>query len=157
MSRQSHLHIGIAAIAFAAFLALIGIRFGVSSPSNVSNIFLAPTFWPYVVAGLIGIAGLGLVLSSRQLASVVPESAPPGGWMRLLVMAGLMVAYVLLTPLIGLVWTSMLAFAALAFLVRTEHPVSALLAAILVPLVLYAFFAHVAGMAVPQGEFVRLP
>ena len=31
------------------------------------------------------------------------------------------------------------------------------LVAIVLPLVLYAFFAHIAGVAVPQGEFIRLP
>lgn len=157
MSRKSHLQIGVASILFAAFLALVGIRFGVSSPSNVSNIILSPLFWPYVVAGLIGLAGLGLVLSSARLGSPETEAHPQGGFVRLGAMAVLMIAYVLLTPLIGLVWTSMIAFAAVAFLVRTHHPKSALIAAVIVPLVLYAFFAHVAGVAIPQGEFVRLP
>mgnify|MGYP002064088503 CR=1 FL=1 len=31
------------------------------------------------------------------------------------------------------------------------------LGAIAIPLFLYAFFAHIAGVAVPQGEFIRLP
>jgi len=29
--------------------------------------------------------------------------------------------------------------------------------AVLIPLVLYVFFAHIAGVAIPQGDFVRLP
>ncbi len=158
MSRTSHFHVGIAALVFAGFLAVFGIRYGVSSPSNVSNIVLSPTFWPYVVAGLIGLSGLGLVLSARGAAAgEAEEPRPEGGWMRLMIMAALMVGYVLLTPVLGLVWTSMLAFIGLAFLIRTDHPKSAFLAAILVPLALYLFFAHVAGMAVPQGAFVRLP
>lgn len=157
MSRKSHLHIGIAALVFAAFLALIGIRYGVSSPSNVRNIILSPTFWPYVITGLIAISGLGLVLTSVRINAVPSEPRPEGAFARLAAMAVLMVGYVLLTPLIGLVWTSVLAFAALAFLIRTQHPVTALIAAVLVPLALYAFFAHVAGVNVPQGEFLRLP
>ena len=157
MSRKSHLQIGIASVIFAVFLALLGIRYGVSSPSNVGNIILSPLFWPYVVAAMIGLAGIGLILTARMIEDVPSEPQPEGGWIRLAAMAVLMLAYVLLSPLIGLVWTSMLAFAAVAFLVRTHHPVSALIAAVLVPLALYAFFAHVAGVNIPQGEFVRLP
>ena len=58
---------------------------------------------------------------------------------------------------IGMVWASMLAFACLAFLMKTRHPKAALAAAVATPLLLYAFFAHVAGVAVPQGDFIRLP
>lgn len=157
MSRKSHLQIGLASMLFAAFLVLVGIRFGVSSPSNVSNIILSPTFWPYVVAGLIGLAGIGMVLSSARLGQASAEPHPEGGWARLGAMAVLMVAYVGLTPLIGLVWTSMIAFVAVAFLVKNHHPKSAIVAAVIAPLALYAFFAHVAGVGIPQGEFVRLP
>lgn len=157
MSRKSHLQIGIASITFALLLAIVGIRYGVSSPSNVRNIILSPLFWPYTVAAIIGLAGFGLVLTARQLDDVPAEAYPEGGWTRLATMAVLMLAYVVLAPVLGLVWTSMLAFAAVAFLVRTHHPVSALIAAVIVPLILYAFFAHVAGVNIPQGEFVRLP
>jgi len=51
----------------------------------------------------------------------------------------------------------MLAFLATAFLVRTSHPKTAVICALCVPLVLYVFFAHVATVAIPQGNFVRLP
>ena len=54
-----------------------------------------------------------------------------------------------------------MAFAALAFLVSTPHPRAALVCALAVPLALYAFFAHVAGISIPQGsvaaDYVRLP
>ena len=68
-----------------------------------------------------------------------------------------MVATFGVMPWLGMVWTSMLAFVALAFLVKTRHPATAFICAIVVPLVLYAFFAHVASVAIPQGELVRLP
>jgi putative tricarboxylic transport membrane protein len=58
---------------------------------------------------------------------------------------------------LGLVWTAMLAFAATALLVRTKHMTIAIVSAVTVPLLLYVFFAHVAGVAIPQGNFVRLP
>ncbi|MCY4292849.1 MAG: hypothetical protein OXC72_14005, partial [Roseovarius sp.] len=53
--------------------------------------------------------------------------------------------------------TSMLSYLATAFLVKTRHPKTAVVCGVVIPVVLYAFFAHVAGVAVPQGNFVRLP
>lgn len=160
MADRSKLQVGLAAIGFAAFLFLVGIPFGVTSPSNVSKIVLSPVFWPNVLAALLALAGLGLVLSARLARPVGEEAAPdavPGGWLRLAAMAVIMLLYVGLAAKAGLVWMSMLAFAAMAFLIRTRHRVAAAIAALLVPLVLYAFFAHVAGVAVPQGVLVRLP
>lgn len=160
MSRKSHLHIGIAAIAFSAFLFLVGIPYGVTTPANVRNIVLSPTFWPNIVAGLLAVGGIAMILASRRLTDdehVGFLGGPDGAVVRLGLMAVLMLAYLLATPVVGMVWTSMLAFILLALLIKTRHPVAAVLAAVLVPLVLYAFFAHVAGVAIPQGEFVRLP
>lgn len=160
--RALQVRLGIAAILAALFLILVAIPNGVSSPSNVRKIVLSPLFWPYVLGGLTGIVGLGLVLSGRRLgggAEPVNEAIgdPGAGLGRLCAMAVLMAFIVWAMPRLGMVWTSMLAFAALAFLVRTRHPVTALICALAVPLLLYAFFAHVAGVAIPQGVFVRLP
>jgi len=78
-------------------------------------------------------------------------------WMRLLGLALIMVFTMLGLPRLGMVWTAMIAFAATAFLFQTRHPVTALISAIVIPLLLYVFFAHVAGIAVPQGNYIRLP
>jgi len=56
-----------------------------------------------------------------------------------------------------MVWTAMIVFLLTAFLFRTRHPITALICAVVIPLALYLFFAKVAGVAIPQGIFVRLP
>lgn len=160
MSAKSHRQIGVAAIVFAIFLYLVGIPYGVTAPSNVQNIVLSPLFWPRILAVLLALGGIGLLLTSRRLDNEDHESflgGVEGALLRLGLMALLMILYVLAAPVLGMVWTSMLAFVSLAFLIKTRHPVAAVLAAIFVPLILYAFFAHVAGVAIPQGDFVRLP
>ncbi|MDB2407975.1 tripartite tricarboxylate transporter TctB family protein [Jannaschia sp.] len=153
--------LGIAALAISAFLALIAIPFFVSSPSNVRNIVLSPVFWPYALTGMTALAGLLLLLTGLRADGTTPleeDAAPaPGALLRLVSLAGIMVGVMLLLPWLGMPLTTMLAFAATAFLFRTRHPVVAVICAVLVPLVLYAFFAHVAGVAVPQGELIRLP
>jgi hypothetical protein len=151
--------IGIFALIAGMFLMIVAIPLWVSSPSNVGNIILSPVFWPYTLSGLTILIGLGLTItgfySSEDLSSEPAEIS--GGYGRLMIMAVIMIIYMFGLPRLGMVWTSMLAFAATAFLVRTSHPKTAVICAICVPLALYVFFAHIASVAIPQGNFVRLP
>lgn len=160
--RKIQLQLGVGAIVAAAFLLLVAIPTWVSSPSNVPNIILSPLFWPWALAGLTGLTGLGMILTAiREPKSTEPEISDvddrPKAWSRLAGIAAVMALAMLLMPRIGMVWTSMMVFVATAYLVHTSHPKTAVITAIVVPLVLYAFFAHVAGVAIPQGDFVRLP
>ena len=160
MLGRSEFQVGIAAIAAAAFLLLVGIPHGVTTPSNIRNVVLSPTFWPQILAGLLALAGIGLLISAPRAAPREDESALVeirGGLPRLAGMAILMLAYFWLMPVLGMVWVSMLAFGGVALLVHTRHPIAAAVSAVIIPLLLYAFFAHVAGVSVPQGELVRLP
>lgn len=155
------LRLGIGACIAALFLGFLAIPTWVSSPSNVSNIVLSPTFWPYVLTGLTGLIGLGLILVGRFASPDVTQDAATetGGasWLRLAALAVIMALTMLALPRLGMVWTTMLVFFVTAILFRTRHPRIALACAILIPLGLYIFFAHVAGVAIPQGNFVRLP
>ncbi|MEM7635518.1 MAG: tripartite tricarboxylate transporter TctB family protein [Pseudomonadota bacterium] len=160
--RSIQIQLGIGAIAASVFLIAVAIPFWVSSPSNVPNIILSPLFWPNVLSALTGLVGAGLILTS--LARPRPEHPAksdvddrPAAFRRLAIMAVIMTATVLVMPRLGLVWTAMVTFVATAFLVKTKHPKAAVVCAVLIPLVLYVFFAHIAGVAIPQGDFVRLP
>ena len=160
--RSIQIQLGIGAIVASVFLVAVAIPLWVSSPSNVRNIILSPIFWPNVLAVITGLIGVGLIVTT--IAGPRPEtSAPsdaadrPAAFRRLAIMAVIMVATVLVMPRLGLVWTAMITFVATAFLVKTKHPRAALVCAVLIPLVLYVFFAHIAGVAIPQGDFVRLP
>lgn len=160
--RTIQIQLGFGAIVAALFLLFVGIPTWVSSPSNVPNIILSPIFWPNTLAVLTGIVGAGMVLTSYRRPrpselhkSDVDNRAAAYG--RLATVAVIMGMAMYFLPRLGLVWTAMLVFASLAFLVRTGHPKTAMICAVLMPLVLYVFFAHVAGVAIPQGIFVRLP
>ncbi|RXV64798.1 hypothetical protein C6W92_07045 [Roseovarius sp. A46] len=159
--RAMQLRLGIGAILAAIFLVTYATPNWVSTPSNVRNIVLSPLFWPYILGGLTGLIGLGLALSGWRSDPGEPVNDPipdPGaGAARLVGFAALMAVTFWAMPHLGMVWTSMLAFLALAFLVKTRHPAAAVICAVAVPLILYAFFAHVASVAIPQGELVRLP
>lgn len=155
------IRLGIGTCILAIFLAFVGIPMGVSSPSNVSNIVLSPVFWPYVLTAIAGLSGLGLFFAGlRETANDLPDDVVNAGensWLRLAALAVIMVLTMFALPRLGMVWTAMLVFAVTALLFRTRHPRTALICAVLIPLGLYLFFAHVAGVAIPQGNFVRLP
>ncbi|MCE8001194.1 MAG: tripartite tricarboxylate transporter TctB family protein [Rhodobiaceae bacterium] len=160
--RAIQVQLGIGACVACVFLILYAIPYWISAPSNIRNIVLSPRFWPYAIAGLTGLVGLGMLFAGRKedvdgTPANDPIEDPRAGLKRLVGMAVLMAVTFGLLPRIGMVWASMLAFASLAFLVKTRHPKTALICAVAVPLLLYGFFAHVAGVAIPQGEFVRLP
>lgn len=159
--RANQQRLGIGACLVALFLVLVGIPNWVSSPSNVSNIVLSPTFWPYVLTALTGLAGLGLVLAARHASpNAVPDKMDAhdgNAWLRLAALAVIMILTMFALPRLGMVWTAMIVFIVTAFLFKTRHPRTALICAVLIPFGLYLFFAHVAGVAIPQGNFVRLP
>lgn len=160
-SREGQIQLGIGAIVASLVFLFVVIPNFVSTPSNVSNIVLSPLFWPNAIAIFTGLTGLGMVATSLRLPK--RDRAPsdvdnrPMAFLRLFGIALIMAVTFYAMPRLGLVWTSMLAFVATAFLVRTHHPVAAILSGIAIPLFLYLFFAHVAGVAIPQGNFVRLP
>lgn len=159
--RSVQLHLGTAACLIALGLIAIGIPYGVSSPSNVSNIVLAPTFWPYVLAGFTGLTGVGLLLvgwrTDRAAIFNDEPTTDERGWLRLAALALIMIVTMIVLPSLGMVWTTMLVFAVTAFLFRTRHPRTAVICAIVIPLALYVFFAHVAGVGIPQGDYLVLP
>lgn len=160
--RQVQIRLGLGAIAAAAIFILVAIPMLVSTPSNVPNIILSPLFWPNTLAVFTGIIGLGMVMTALKTAKSDTRSQSDvddrrTAFIRLINIAILMVFMIYAMPKIGLVWACMIAFVVSAFLVRTRNPITALVSAIVVPLLLYVFFAHVAGVAIPQGDFVRLP
>jgi len=159
--KATQFRLGIGACLGALFLGFYGIPTWVSSPSNVGNIVLSPLFWPYILTGLTALIGLGLMLASLSETNVAdPDDAdlPDGAhWFRLGALAVIMCVTMFALPRLGMVWTTMVVFAVTAFLFRTRHPVTALICAVVIPLLLYLFFAHVAGVGIPQGNFVRLP
>lgn len=161
--KSLQLHLGIAACAIAFFLVFLAIPQWVSSPSNVPLIILSPLFWPYTIAGMSALIGILMLLQYKRIPvedEVLDDEVyedRPSAIIRLIGMAIIMVITMMLLPTLGMVWTCMLVFLATAFLVKTRHPITALVCAIVIPLVLYAFFVHVAGVGIPQGDFVRLP
>lgn len=154
-------------VLFGVFLLLYAIPTFVTSPSNVRNLVLSPAFWPTIIGWIVILLGVVLAVT-RMFGPPLPPSEANAmlevsgdemlfAWGRLAIAGVLMAVLVIATPVLGMVLATGLTFAAFAILVTTPKPVTSLIVAIVLPLVLYAFFAHVAGVSVPQGRFLSLP
>ena len=152
-------------VAFSALLFLWLIPSYVISPGAVRTLVLSPLLWPGIVAGLIGAGGALLLLLHRLRPAPRPEGLPganAAGEVRIAALAVLMAVFYLLIEPLGMVFASMLAYAAFVLVTRAAIlsrgvAILAGLLAIALPLALHAFFGHVAGVPVPQAPFLRLP
>lgn len=146
---------------FAIALATYWIPTWVITPEHVRVIVLSPDFWPYIVAALLAIGGSTLLAQyyffTRQTIVALDDNRVAGGNMRIALVAILMAAYYLIMPVIGMVLSSMLAYIAFMAIIRLPRLVTSVIIAIALPLLLYAFFDHVAGVPIPQPDFLRLP
>ncbi len=154
--------IGVGVIALGAALALIGVPEGVVTPRNVRILVLSPAFWPAILAWVMVLLGIVLCVQAwrgKSAAGETGEAAMPSpqGLARLLALGVGSIAFCAFATTLGLVWSSMIAFAAVMLLIGMTHRMAAIILAVLLPLALYAFFAHVALVPIPQGIFVRLP
>ncbi len=153
--------LGVGMVAFALFLIEFLIPTWVITPSNVRKLVLSPDFWPYIVAGLLGIGGAILLLQYYFVTrpQQIPEEHEnvPGGNMRIILVAVLMVVYYILLQYLGMVLASVLAYVAFIAVIGLPRKISAAIIAVALPLLLYAFFDHVAGVPIPQPDFFRLP
>jgi putative tricarboxylic transport membrane protein len=162
LSRRDELLIGLGVIALAALTLWWLIPTYIVIPRRVPNPALSPAFWPMIISWVM--LACGVALSVRAVTTPAPpeemaETLTPtrAESMRLLAVVAILAATYLALPVLGMVWTCMLVYVALVLLTGAQKMGWAVLVAILLPLILYAFFAKIAGVAIPQGQIVRLP
>lgn len=159
--------LGIGTIVFGVILLVYAIPEFISAPSNVRKLVLSPLLWPTIVAWLIILLGGGLIashyLTPPQDASQIDPSLLGTredqlfGWARLGASAVIMTGLIVTTPYLGMVIASGLAFVLFSIVIMSPRPILSLVVAVVLPIVLYFFFAHVAGVSIPQGRFLSLP
>lgn len=138
----------------------------IDSPTFVKKIVLSPVFWPTVIGWLMLVIGVGIVITQHLSRGDIKltedkdsyDDEPNKSYSRVISFAVFMIVYYLLIPVIGMVWSSCLAFIIFSMVIsETEHRKTAVIVGILLPLALYMFFNHVAGVNIPQTELMRLP
>lgn len=165
--KDKDLWLGLGTMAFGAMLLVYAIPHFIFAPSNVRALVLSPSFWPTIVAYIIILLGAALTISRiARLLEFGPasattetgsESTPRYAWARLAASAALMVGLVMAIPTLGMVLASCIVYALFAVIIATPRPITSLIVAIVLPFVLYAFFAHIAGVSIPQGRLLSLP
>lgn len=154
--------IGIFAMLMALTLLLYLIPEYVARPQAVRSIVLSPVFWPTVIAWMMLLVGGGIMVSqhldrdSEKNVTSCPKTAIVS--VRVIMFFVFLAAYYLLIPALGMVWSSSLAFIVFSIVIcGTEYRKTAIVMGLLLPISLYAFFYHVAGVNIPQNEMLRLP
>lgn len=108
---------------------------------------------------------LGMVMLLKSLltprllrSSAIDKKADKKTLLRVLVLILFFVIFYLLLPELGMIWGSSLAYILLSvFICKTQYRATAVVVGLVLPVALYAFFYHVAGVDIPQNEFMRLP
>jgi hypothetical protein len=162
LSRRDETLIGLGVMALAIFILAYMIPNWIVVPRNVRLIFLSPMFWPNILGWVLLVLG-GLLTLRALLGTAPPEGQADSlaisraEGLRLVVMTAMLVVIFFAIPVLGMVWTSMLAFVATVLLTGGKRMGLGVLVAVVLPLALYFFFSKVAGVSIPQGVFVRLP
>lgn len=162
LSRRLEILIGLGVVALSAFILWVVIPAYVTLPKRPPLLALAPSFWPKIICWMMLLSGAALTvraaLEEPPPDAIVEEAgASSSETLRLLALAAILTGTFFALPVFGMVWTCMVVFILLVLMTGRRHLIWGVLAGILLPLLLYMFFTKVAGVAVPQGQFVRLP
>jgi putative tricarboxylic transport membrane protein len=162
LSRRDEILIGLGVMALAALVLWWLIPAYVALPRRVPIRALAPSFWPTIIAWTMLVAGAVLVLRAAlapppPAAVTVAPTVDGGEVLRMAGLAVILIGTYFALPVIGMVWACMAAFLLLVLLTGRKRLGWGVATAVLLPLVLYLFFTKVAGVGIPQGQFVRLP
>jgi putative tricarboxylic transport membrane protein len=177
--RQQSIVVGLFSLGLGLLLHFWLIPNFISVPGNMARAVLSPAFWPEILAVIAMIAGVFVLLPAfrggeavasatpidqpalaqpPELQSATTESQEPqSNVIRLLVFVGAMVLYAKYLDYLGMALASVLMLLASFYLLGERRLGLVLSISVILPLVLYAFFLHVAGVSIPQGELISLP
>lgn len=162
LSKRDEILVGLMVSAIAALILWWIIPVHVDIPRRVPIKALSPAFWPNVIGLIMLVCGVALTLRAA-LAPPTPDaiaddlsvSRPEA--VRLLTLGALLVGAFFSLRIIGMVWICMIVFVALIWLTDSKNRLWGIAVGVVLPLALYFFFTKVAGVAIPQGQIVRLP
>lgn len=162
LSRRDEFLVGVCVMILGAAVLWWIIPTYITTPRRVPIRALSPAFWPKIIAWTI--LGCGLLLAVRAALAPAPPDAVADDLsvsrpeaLRMLALGAILLGIYFALPVIGMVWVCMIAYALMVFLSGGKNLGWGMVIAILLPLLLYLFFTKVAGVAIPQGQIVRLP
>lgn len=185
--RQESMTVGLFSLGLGLLLHFWLIPNFISVPGNMARAVLSPAFWPEILAVMAMLAGVFVLVGAfkpstdaaqpqevpssisaseeKETASAsVPadsfsdgQQEPPSNLLRLTAFVVAMALYAKYLDYLGMALASVLMLLVSFYLLGERRIGLVLSVSVLLPLVLYAFFLHVAGVSIPQGELIRLP
>ena len=174
MSQKANREIalGITIIVLTAIGAFIAIPAGIVMPENIGVLALAPNFWPLVVVAMAGLAGVAIAVHGiadlRQSGHVevtpmLSDDYPVDidgderpfleALTRVAITISVLFALYFAIPWAGIVLSSSAVLVFLTFFAGERRWRIILPVAVLLPLLLYVFFVHIANVPMPLGVF----
>ena len=152
--------IGVGVVLLGLLIFAVLIPFGIDQPGNVEHTALAPDFWPRIIAAAMMVMGGLLAIRPVPEEEDADGGEDAGPWLRrlpgLAVVLGALFGFYVLIPWLGMVVPGMALILGLMVLAGERRWPLAVAVAAGVPLLLYAFFVHVAGIPIPLGVFETL-
>ncbi len=162
LTRRDELLIGLGVVVMGALTLWWLIPGYIATPRRVPIRALSPAFWPKIIGWTMLFCGFALTTRAlmtppppEEMADTIAPTRTEA--LRMAGLAAILIGTYFALPVIGMVWTCMIVYALLILLTGGRNLGWGMIVAIVLPLVLYAFFTKVAGVAIPQGQFVRLP
>ena len=167
MTTTQHRIAGFAVLLLGALLLFALIPVGVDSPNAVPHITLSPAFWPKIISVLLILMGVLLIVRPAAAAAAGDDDGNSGGnedgnsggvrrFARLAItLFALFAFYGAIEPL-GMVLPAILLIMGLTSFAGERRFALITLVSVAVPIALYFFFEHVAGVPIPLGVFEGL-
>ena len=166
---RSDLLFGLSVLALSALLFFVVIPVGVDSPGEVRILALAPSFWPNVIDGFMGV--IAIVIIGRACTQLMNKSGVPHeeesseaaalplkvAALRVISCFALCVLYYVLLEQLGFIAASIVIIGALSALAGEFRWYIVVPVALLLPTGLYLFFTRVAAVHLPLGLFDSMP
>ena len=158
MIRERLTGVGVALLGLVIFFVLI--PWGIDQPGTVEHAALAPDFWPQIIAVIMMALGVLQALRPGPDDDDEDDGEDSGRWRHrvpgLAVALGALFGFYVLIPSLGMVVPGMAVIFALMVFGGERRWGLAATVATGVPILLYAFFVHVAGIPIPLGVFETL-
>lgn len=130
---------------------------GIDTPESVDHITLSPDFWPRIISIVFALMGLVTLVRPGEISSVDEDEIDATSWSsrlpRLIVVLATLFAYYFLIDHLGMVVPGIAVIFAMMWFAGERRFVLMGTVAVVVPVLLYLFFVHVASIPIPLGIF----
>jgi putative tricarboxylic transport membrane protein len=149
--------VGFTVVLFAGFTLLVLIPQGIPTPGRTAPGQMLPDFWPRVITS--GLVAIGVLIALLAIFAPTVEEAgeeldephpPMVATLKVVTAIVLMFGYLWLIQLIGMVVASMIAIPLFSVLYGERRVWIYVPLAIVLPVLLYVFFRHVASIPIPD-------